>query len=341
MNLFCRTLASGALLMVSLAPTVHAQEDISVVTGTVIDYANQPISDVLVFLDGGINPVVTGAVGAFRLEVDRQGEHVLNFRKSGFAPRTFRLPTPQGDEVRQDVGVIQLEPGLAPTGTVAGRVVEAVGGQPVAGALVAVNGNTVAVTSADGVFNVDRVPLAWGPNQLHVRHLSYADVTDDIWVANTEDVLAYDVMLVPVPVAVVPEVVVEVDRTLMVYGRMRPFYQRRNRGQGDFFTREEIEQKNPRELTDVFFGVPGIIMREVGLTGMQITFQRGARGFRDSCENPAFYLDGALVQGGIYVNQLVNIESVEAIEVYQGVAEIPLEFMSARETCGVIVIWTR
>lgn len=340
MNFFCRTLASGALLMVGLSPTVHAQENIGVVTGTVIDYANQPISDVLVFVDGGISPVVTGAVGAFRLEVDRQSEHVLNFRKSGFAPRTFRLPTPQGDEERQDVGVIQLEPGLAPIGTVAGRVVEAVGGTPLAGALVSVNGNTIAVTSADGIFNVPRVPLAWGPNQLHVRHLSYADVTDDIWVANTEDVLAYDVVLIPVPVAV-PEVVVEVDRTLMVYGRMRPFYERRNRGMGDFLTRQEIEDRNPRELTDVFRGIPGIALYPIGLTGVRIDFQRGARGLRERCSNPAIYLDGVLVQGGIYINQLVSPEVIAGIEIYQGVAEIPIEFVQNRETCGVIVIWTR
>lgn len=341
MNLFCRTLAAWALLMTGLPPTVQAQEKTSTVTGTVIDYANQPIGDVLVFIDGGVSPVVTGAVGAFRLEIGTPGPHVLNFRKAGLAPRTFRLPIPQGDGDRQDVGVIQLEPGLAPTGTVAGRVIDAVGRNPVAGALVAINGNTIAVTTPNGVFNVDRVPLEWGPNQLHVRHLSYADVTDDIWVANTEDVLAYDVVLIPVPVAVVPEVVVEVDRTLMVYGRMRQFYQRRNIGMGDFFTRQDIEDRNVTDITDVLSGLPGVRLQPADLTGVKITFTRAARGLADPCDSPAIFLDGALVQGGLYLDQLVRPDQVEGMEVYQGILETPQQFTTPGETCGAIVIWTR
>ncbi len=310
-------------------------------TGTVIDSANQPVGDVLVFIDGGVSPVVTGAVGQFRLEIPTPGPHVLNFRKAGYAPRTFRMPTGQGQVGRQDVGVIQLQAGPAPTGTVAGRVVDAISRLPVSGALVAINGNTIAVTNSTGVFNIPRVPLLWGPNQFNVRHISYADVTDDVWVANVDEVLAFDVVAIPVPVAVEPEIVAEVDRTLLVYGRMRPFYERRNIGRGDFFTRREIEDRNPRELTDVFQGLPGVDLIPVGITGMRILFSRAARGLRDSCDQPAIYLDGVRIQGGLYINDVVTPEMVEGIEVYQGITEIPPQFMQPGETCGVIVIWTR
>ncbi len=141
---------------------VQAQTPRGTLTGTVIDSANQPISGVIVFIDGGItNPVLTGAVGAFRVEVVTPGTHILNFRKAGFTPRTFRLPATRNDGDRTDVGVIRLEEGPDPTGTVAGTVTDAVTGRGVRSALVKINDVVVAVSGADGAFRAFQVPLAW------------------------------------------------------------------------------------------------------------------------------------------------------------------------------------
>ena len=341
MKILCRTLPAWALLIACLPPMVQAQERGGAVTGMVIDSADQPISGVLVFIDGAVSPVLTGAVGTFRLEVVGQGTHVLNFRKAGFEPRTFRLPITGDDGDRRDVGVIRLEPGPDPTGTVAGRITEAIGGRPVGGAIVELNGNMVAVTSADGIFNVEQVPLAWGLNQFHVRHLSYAPVTEDLWLVNPDDLFAFAVVLIPVPVAVVPEIVVEVDRTLMVYGRMRPFYERRARGLGLFITRQEIERRNPTRITDVFNGMPGVQLRPIGLTRVQVTFTRAGRGFNDVCPSPDLFFNGALIQGGLFLNDIINPEEIEGIELYRGTAETPPQFQKPGSTCGSIVIWTR
>ena len=346
MNVF-RSLATWALLICCIPPALQAQAGparqgpTSIVTGTVIDPADQPIDGVLVYIDGAVRPVLTGAVGSFRLEFVAHGTHALNFRKSGFAPRTFRLPLTPGDGDRKDIGVVRLEPGPEPTSTIAGTVTEGISGRPVAGALVSLNGNTVAVTNADGTFRVQRAPVGWGPNQFHVRHLSFADVTDDIWVASPDEAFALDVTLIPVPVAEVPEIVVEVDRTMMVYGRMRPFYERRNLGLGDFFTRRDIEARNPTNVSDVLSGLPGVRLRQVGLTGMSITLTRAIRGFNAPCESPAIFIDGARVEGGLYLNQLLTPDQMEAMEVYQGTLETPQEFTIPNENCGAIVIWTR
>lgn len=341
MKILRRTLPAWALLIACLPPMVQAQEFSSTVTGAVVDSANQPISGVLVFMDGAVSPVMTGAVGAFRLEVLRPGTYVLSLRKAGFAPRTFKLPITRNDGDRRDVGVIMLEPGPDPTATVSGRVMDAIRGRPVRDAVVEVNGDMVAVTNADGIFNVLQVPLAWGPNQFHVRHLSYADVTNELWLVNPDDLFALDVALIPVPVGVLPEIVVEVDRTLMVYGRMRPFYQRRASGFGNFITRPEIEARNPIEVTDLFRGMVGVTVRADGLTNVQITFSRASQGFGEPCDSPDIYLDGAIVQGGFFLNNLLNPDQIEGIEVYRSTITTPPQFQKPGSTCGSIVIWTR
>ncbi len=341
MSVLCRTVPAWTLLIACLPLAAQAQVlRTGMVRGMVIDASDQPLSDVLIFIDGGVNPVVTGNIGAFRLDVAASGTYVLNFRKAGYEPRSFVLPATQNDGDLRDVGVIRLEPGPELGGTFTGRITEAIGGRPVRGALVEVNGNTVAVSGADGSFTTT-IPVAWGPNQLQVRHLSYAEATDNIWVINPDDVYAFDVVLVPIPVAVVPEIVVEVDRELRVYGRMRAFYERRNIGAGDFFTRREIEERNPNRVSDMLYGIPGVTLTPLGISGVQISFDRSTQGLSGQCQSPAIYIDGAFAQGGLYLDQLVSPEQVEAIELYQGVVETPPQFMRGGNPCGVIVIWTR
>ena len=340
MKILCRALPAWALLIACLPPMVQAQEPTGTVTGTVVDSASQPISGVLVFMDG-VSPVLTGAVGAFRLEIDRPGTDVLSLRKAGFAPLTFRLPITRNEGADREVGVIMLEPGPDLTVTVSGRVIDMIRGEPVRNALVEVNGNMVAVTNADGTFNVLHVPLAWGPNQFHVSHLSYMDATNELWLANPDDWFALDVALIPVPVGILPEIVVEADRTLMAYGRMRPFYARRASGFGSFITRQEIEERSPTQVTDMFRGMAGVTVRAEGLTNVQVTFSRARQGFGEPCASPDIYLDGAVVQGGFFLNDLLNPDQIEGIEVYRSTTTTPPQFQKPGSTCGSIVIWTR
>ncbi len=341
MRIFFRTLPVLVTLIACLPPTVQALQRGGTVTGMVIDSEDQPISGVLVFVEGGVSPVLTGAIGRFRMEIATAGTHVLNFRKAGLEPRTFRVPIAEGaGDSPLDVGVIRLEPGPDPVGTVAGRITEAIGGLPVGGAVVELNGNLIAVTNADGIFNVPNTPLAWGPNKFEVRHLSYAEVTDDVWLVNPNETFAFDVVLIPVPLTV-PEIVVDIDSTLLVYGRMKPFYERRASGLGIFFTRQEIIDRNPLMITDVLNGLPGVQLITLGLTQVQVTFTRARRGFSDPCPSPDLFFNGALVQGGFFLNDIINPEQVEAMEIYRGLAETPLQFQKPGSACGAIVIWTR
>ena len=121
---------SFAVFIARLPSTVLAQERTRTVTGAIVDSASQPISGVLVFVDGETGRDTTGAVGAFQLEGLDPGTHRLNFRKEGFAPRTFRLTLAQGDGDRRDIGVFGLEAGPDPTTTLTGRVIEGGSGEP-------------------------------------------------------------------------------------------------------------------------------------------------------------------------------------------------------------------
>jgi hypothetical protein len=54
---------------------------------------------------------------------------------------------------------------------------------------------------------------------------------------------------------------------------------------------------------------------------------------------PKYYLDGTEAQH-FTLDEVKPIE-VEDIEIYRGASEIPPEFKSMGNTCGVIVVWTR
>ena len=334
-----------AVFIACLPSIVLAQEQPRTVTGTVVDAANRPVSGVLVFVDEESGLTITGAVGSFRLGGVPLGTHRLNFRKKGYGPRTFRLTLEQNAGNRRDIGVIILEAGPDPTTTLTGRVLEGGSGQPVEGAGVELNGNVVAVSGGDGRFRASRVPITWGSNQVQVSRLSYLNETSDLWIADPNETIDLSVTLHPEPIEV-GGVVVEGDRRRRLFERrMRPFYERRERGFGDFFTRSEIEERNPREFTDVLRGVPGVVLIRDNFS-VQVRFSRSMKGLGGGtgCSSPQIYLDGAVLgAAGAYVNldYLVRPEQLEAIEVYKGPAEVPPEFGMTGSACGVIVIWTR
>jgi len=246
----------------------------------------------------------------------------------------------RNDGDRRDIGVITLQDGPDPTTTLTGRVLEGSTGNPIDGAEVQLNGNVVAVSGEDGRFRVSRVPIVWGSNQILVGRLSYLYETTELWIADPNETFELSITLHPRPIEVAG-VVVEGDRTLLVYGRrMEPFYERRESGFGDFITRLEIEEQNPVDITDLFRGMPGVI-----LLGGQIQFSRTlGLGISKGCRSPLIYLDGLFVGGSdsyVGLNELLIPDHVEAIEVYKGPSQTPPQFRRPGSACGVIVIWTR
>jgi len=205
-------------------------------------------------------------------------------------------------------------------------------GAPIVGAQVGAAGLAAgAVSDERGHFTLRTVPRA----RLHltVRRLGFLPATLD-WTP-TSDSPSLDVRLAEIAHSLA---VVEVREHREPYdGRLAGFNARRSRKVGYFVTRADIERKNGFELTDVMRGVPGarvITMR--GALGKTVLL-RGA-----TCP-PLVFVDGFPASAGPFDLDMINIKSVEGIEVYSGAASIPIEFIGPRglEQCGVIAIWSR
>jgi hypothetical protein len=171
-----------------------------------------------------------------------------------------------------------------------------------------------------------------GPRVLEVSHLSYRVRTDSLFLP-PEETLEITVSLVAEPVPMDPLVVTVRSRVLEVGG----FYQRREQGlSGTFLTREQIQERRPTRLTDLFVSIPGARLGERdGVVGPVVVFPRGTLvgGGSETC-SPHIWLDGVLVR--TLELDHVNPDHVEGLEVYRG-AGAPLRFST---DCGAIVIWT-
>jgi hypothetical protein len=221
------------------------------------------------------------------------------------------------------------------TGTLTGRVASK-DGDPLAQAQVSVRGTPLAtVVALDGGFRIHGVPSR--SQTLHVRMLGYQPRMLVIEMVPGET-LHVEIILTANPL---PLDTVEVHSDVAVSPGMRGFEERRQRGPGVFFTREEIQRMQPRVLTDVLRRVPGVQVRPVrGGLGNNVSVQ--ARG----SECPMlFFMNGSTfpLPGDQPINHFVAPEEVIALEVYAGSSEIPAQYNSSRfsSRCGVIVIWTR
>jgi hypothetical protein len=118
------------------------------------------------------------------------------------------------------------------------------------------------------------------------------------------------------------------------------FYQRKDVGAGRYFTREDIEKRNPSLMSDMFRMIPGVtIVPSQGIIRNQLRF----RGARTGCA-PLTFLDGAPLSSGEFDIDALSPRSIEAFEVYTGTI-VPPRFAVAPgigpRTCGAIVIWSR
>ena len=216
-------------------------------------------------------------------------------------------------------------------GTVAGAVRDSSGGG-IAGAEITIVGTGLrAHTNPQGEFRLTNVPA--GTVTVGVRRLGFAPTVGSIEIGPNE---AATMPVVVAPLAQsLAAVIVRGDRRFEEHGRLAGFYQRRSRSSGGhYITREQIDQRNPAQLTDLFRSVPGA--RIYSSTFNNVVRFRGMR-----CA-PLVWLDGFPATAGEYDLDALDPYIIEGIEVYLGVATVPPEFRWVRggDSCGAIVIWT-
>jgi len=213
-----------------------------------------------------------------------------------------------------------------------GAVLDHSTGEPLYGAAVSLAegpegtpGVGTRVTNEDGLFSFRSVPA--GTYTLTVTLLGYRTLSQPLRVSVARD-LQVVLRLSVSPVALDPiEVVVE--RRLP--GPLADFERRRERGFGTYFTREDIESRAPRVLTDLLRTVPGLRVISTGQFGENAVRLRG------NCR-PEIIVDGIRTSIDRDLDQVLPPMDVEAVEVYKG-PQMPAEF--GGNSCGAIVVWTR
>ncbi|TVR57392.1 MAG: hypothetical protein EA421_01160 [Gemmatimonadales bacterium] len=169
-------------------------------------------------------------------------------------------------------------------------------------------------------------PIPSGTYALEFERLGYGTIREALEVAEGSEIRV-NAELIREAIAADP-VVVTVARASRL--EARGFYDRRRSGGGRFFTREEIEERTPRSLSDLFWGVPSlrVVPREEG--GALILGREGCA--------PAFYLDGLRVMDDSQIDWLITPDDLEGIEVYSS-ANVPPQFRDGR--CGAVLMWSR
>lgn len=239
-----------------------------------------------------------------------------------------------------------------------GTVVRHADGAPVPGAMVLVrtadDGRPLhsSITNRDGRFRFIHPDRSTEEVELIVEHVAYGRISEVVEFRAGEQ-LDLEVVLTDRPIDVAPVVVTERRRGFLAD---MGFYDRLDRGSGRFIQREEIERRAPGRITDLMQGRSGWrVMRTPG--GKQDIRITGPVRLQGDCQ-PALWVDGTLARAGgeprkggtasggtVFVqpqlSEIVSPEEVEAIELYDGAAGIPMQYGGVDASCGVVLIWTR
>ncbi|HEX6313753.1 MAG TPA: carboxypeptidase regulatory-like domain-containing protein [Gemmatimonadaceae bacterium] len=228
---------------------------------------------------------------------------------------------------------VSAQEGILGTGGIRGTVRDSAG-QAIIGAQITMPGTSLIAESDDsGRFELAKVRP--GMLSLRFRRLGYQPDTVDLLVLAGRTV-PLEITLSRLAVALTPVVI---TGRAELTGWRAGFYQRKDAGMGHFFTAEDIEKRNPGQMTDMFRMIPGVtIQPSQGIIRNQLRF-RGNRG----CA-PLTWLDGAPLAAGEFDIDALSPRSIEAFEVYTG-SIVPPRFAVSPgigpRTCGAIVIWSR
>lgn len=255
-------------------------------------------------------------------------------------------------------------------GLLHGRVTIAGDTLPVAGAEVEIVGaDRRTATDAGGRFQF--VSVSAGSYRLRVRLPGYMPTTTEFRIDDD------DWLDMPVPLRRLTsslETVRIEGKVLKVPVRYEDVYARAARGFGKFFTRDDIERRQPRDLVSMLTLIPGVLVNDRGLT-----FQRcrepinglvapgargggspsprtdGSSGGSPTPQHVQVYVDGMrrthrdidvsmpngpdIVDESMEALREISPSLVQAIEVYSGASQIPGEFLD--DACAVIAVWTK
>lgn len=336
-----RAVALGAVLHVCAPAQARSQADTTRVTvsGTVVDaVSKRPLDGVRVLIPELGVSARSDADGRFVLAELRRGTYELTLEREGYQRTTGPLQV-----LRPGSFVVSLTPaGGAPdaeSSRISGWVSDQETGEPLEGVEIAIGGTAMRqVSDKDGRFAFPAV--APGSYTVSFTRLGYARRDEAITVRPSR-VLSLEIRMGVEPIGLEPIAVSVEARRLAL--DLAGFYARREATSGIFIAQDQIEERHPVQTTDLFMALPGVRVIGSGLersvylrAGLQSTLsQLGCA--------PLVYLDGIPVGTAADGNldRVVNPIAIAGIEIYVGVAKIPLQYLTPGSNCGVIVMWTR
>lgn len=180
-----------------------------------------------------------------------------------------------------------------------------------------------------------------GQYRVEVRHIGYARrVVGPLAVG--PDGMVVDVLVSPVARALDP---LAVAAPAPARGLLSGFEHRRKLKLGTFFTREDIERR-PNATASDFLRMAGGV-RVVGNGGRSTVIQMDRTASFHACQ-PVLYVDGMRMNRHDdpperlqFVLEGLTAQTLEALEVYTGQAQVPGDFGGPDAVCGAIAAWTR
>lgn len=224
------------------------------------------------------------------------------------------------------LGLALLPPALSAQrlGSITGTVRTSANGPAIEGSRVALVGTTlITTTNARGEFAFHG--LTPGKYVIQASAIGYATLSSPIEVKPLET-LEIEFEVDP-EAARLPDINVEEAPNLPA-----DFVRRKSEGGGRYFTRADIERRNPNSVAELLRTVPGVRIECRGVE-CRAVFSRAPR----NCP-PAYFMDGAPVHSSFI--WLQTPRDLDGVEVYSGPSETPPE-LNRFSSCGAIVLWTR
>jgi hypothetical protein len=214
------------------------------------------------------------------------------------------------------------------TAALGGQVLSALTGEPMIGANVFLRvTRRGTVTDSAGEFRIGGLP--GGTDTVAVWYSAYEPRFTEIqlWADRTTSAI----FLISELVFEVAELKVEVRASNIRRERLE---RRKKMGGGIYISREDIEERQPQLTSDMLRGLPRVEVSPYRFGVPEIRIGTGAM----ACL-PKYYVDGVLMQD--YNLDETGPDDIEDMEIYRGVAEMPIEFKAQGNRCGAIVIWLR
>jgi hypothetical protein len=182
------------------------------------------------------------------------------------------------------------------------------------------------LSGSSGHFEATSVPP--GRFELHVETLAYSPL---VYLFTTEEGTSVDLLVRMVPDALeLSPIVITTTRSRRL--EAGGFFERRATGLGVTMDRAEIEELSPPRATDLFRSMPGVqVIPSSRGRSSDVRLRRGC--------SPQLVLNGAPFTYPISIDDLVNVDELEAVEVYQGATAGALAYST--DACGTIMVWTK